>query len=211
MARRAEPKEVYAVADRFVEEALRRDGSLFTPGATIWSAENIEDLYERFVSNPDESSDSFEDKLRRQLEGASLETRQLAAEFLYVYLLFPLNIGGDTKRRIVHSVLDGTSIVLPEDLERALDPRIANFGPALANHAWQLAMFLEFFREWKTMPGKEEVLSDPWRFKEIVFSVPHERAGVQREALLHLVHPNTFERIVARDQKLAIAKHSRGG
>jgi 5-methylcytosine-specific restriction protein B len=82
MARRAEPKEVYAVADRFVEEALRRDGSLFTPGAAIWSAENIEDLYERFVGNTDESSDSFEDKFRRQLEDAPLETRQLAAEFL---------------------------------------------------------------------------------------------------------------------------------
>jgi hypothetical protein len=35
MARRAGREELYAVADRFVEEALRNDGSLFTPGATI--------------------------------------------------------------------------------------------------------------------------------------------------------------------------------
>src|SRR5215211_5114368 len=82
-------EEVYAVAERFVEEALKSDGSLFTPGTAIWSAENIEDLYERFVGNPDESSDRFEDKFRRQLEGAPLETRQLAAELLYIHLLFP--------------------------------------------------------------------------------------------------------------------------
>ncbi len=56
MARRVGHEEAYAAAERFVEEALESDGSLFTPGTAIWSAENIEDLYERFVGNPDESS-----------------------------------------------------------------------------------------------------------------------------------------------------------
>lgn len=206
MARLARREQVYAVAERFVKEALETDGSLFTPGTTIWSVENIEDLYERFVGHPDESSDRFEDKFRRQLEGAPLGTRQLAAELLYIYLIFPNNMGGDAKRRIVHGVLDGTSISVPDDLEQALDQGIANFGPALQNRPWQLAMLLEFFREWKTMPGREEVLSDPWKFKEIVFSVPHERAGVQREALLHLVYPDTFERIVSQNHKQDLAK-----
>lgn len=87
MARRSGREEVYEVAERFVEEALRSDGSLFTPGAPIWSAENIEDLCDRFVGNPIETSESFEEKFRRQLEGAPLKTKQLAAELLYVYLL----------------------------------------------------------------------------------------------------------------------------
>jgi dynein-related subfamily AAA family protein len=207
VARLAGREEVYAVAERFVDEALRNDGSLFTPGATIWSAENIEGLYEWFVGNPDESSDSFEDKFRRQMEDAPLETRQFAAEFLYVYLLLPSNMGGDNKRRIVHSALDGTSIAVPDDLDRALDYGISSFGPALAHRCWHLTMLLEFFREWKTMPGKEEALSNPWKFKEVVFSVPHERAGVQREGLLHLVHPDTFEQLVVQQQKQDVAKH----
>ncbi len=189
-----------------MEEALRNDGSLFTPGATIWSAENIDDLYKRFVGNPDESSDSFEDKFCRQLEGASPETRQLAAEVLYVYLLFPLNIGGGKKRQIIRRVLDGTSVALPDDLGQSLDHGLANYGPALQHRPWQLTMLLEFLRKWKKLPDKEKVLSDPWKFKEIVFSVPHERAGVQREALLHLVHPDTFERIVGRDHKRYVAR-----
>ncbi len=62
MARLVGREAAYAVANRFVEGALRTDGSLFTPGATIWSAENIENLYKRFVGNPIDSSDSFEEK-----------------------------------------------------------------------------------------------------------------------------------------------------
>ena len=53
-----------------MEEALKSDGSVFMPGASIWSAENVEDLYDRSVENPDESLDNFDDKLRRQLEGS---------------------------------------------------------------------------------------------------------------------------------------------
>ncbi len=207
MARLSGREEVYTVAERFVAETLRKDGSHFTPGTTIWSAENIEDLYERFVGNPIETQESFEDKFRRQLEGAPLETRQLAAELLYVYLLFPRNIRGYNKRRIVHEILDGTEMEVPDDLDQVLEHGIANFGPALQNRPWQLTMLLEFFREWKTMPEREEVLSDPWRFKSIVFSVPHYKAGVQREALLHLVYPDTFERIVSQDHKRDVAKH----
>ena len=37
-----------------MEEALKSDGSVFMPGASIWSAENVEDLYERFVENPEQ-------------------------------------------------------------------------------------------------------------------------------------------------------------
>jgi 5-methylcytosine-specific restriction protein B len=207
VARLAGREDVYEVAERFVEEALRKDGSLFTPGSAIWSAENIDDLYERFVGNPIESSDSFEVKFRRQLEGAPAETRQLAAELLYVYLLFPTNISSSNKKRIINDILDDISTEIPNELGTALEHGIANFGPALRHRPWQLTMLLEFFREWKTMPGREEILSDPWRFKELVFSVPHERAGIQREALLHLVHPDTFERSVSGDHKQKIAKH----
>ncbi len=110
MARRAGRDEVYEVAERFVEEALEKNGSLFTPGKVIWSAENIEDLYERFEGNPGDAPDGFEDRLRRQLGGVPPEARQLAAELLYIYLTFPSKFGGDKKRRIIHGVLDGQGV-----------------------------------------------------------------------------------------------------
>ena len=47
--------EPYAVSQRQVDIALRGDGSLFVPGSTIWSLENLEDLYERYNRRPDTS------------------------------------------------------------------------------------------------------------------------------------------------------------
>ena len=152
MARRAGREEVYAVADRFVEEALsatvlssrpeRRSG-LPKTSRTCTSGSWATPMNPRIASR---TSSAVNWKAHRK------ETRQLAAELLYVYLLFPFKFGGDRKRRIIHGVLDGTSIAVPEDLEQALDHGIASFGPALQNRPWQLAMLLEFFREWKTMP-----------------------------------------------------------
>ena len=60
----------YEAAKRFVDEALRHDGSLFTPGMPIWSADNIQELYHRFVEQPDTGSDPFEVKLQHQIQGA---------------------------------------------------------------------------------------------------------------------------------------------
>ena len=34
----------YTAAARFVDEALRRDGSLFTPGTAIWTPEHLQEL-----------------------------------------------------------------------------------------------------------------------------------------------------------------------
>jgi hypothetical protein len=76
----AEVQQVYAMAQAFVDAALRSDGSLFTPERAVISAANLEDLHARFVGHPDLSSRPFEDKFRDQLAGAGPETIQLAAE-----------------------------------------------------------------------------------------------------------------------------------
>ncbi len=65
---------VYETAARFVSDALQSDGSLFTPGKPVWSLENIADLQERYIENPDSSKDKFDIKLQRQLAGAPPET-----------------------------------------------------------------------------------------------------------------------------------------
>ena len=74
---------VYGAARRVVDAGLRMDGSIFTPGAAIWTLDRAEDLYRRFVQQPDTSSASFEQKLRRQLEGAPPATFQAMGELLF--------------------------------------------------------------------------------------------------------------------------------
>jgi 5-methylcytosine-specific restriction protein B len=56
----------YAAAERFVEHALRRDDSLFTPGRPIWSLSNFVELDRLYVQAPDPGAGTFEQKLRLQ-------------------------------------------------------------------------------------------------------------------------------------------------
>src|SRR4051794_522644 len=107
MARYAYGGRTYEVAARFVDAALRRDGSLFTPNSAIWTAPILDEIHTRFVEHEDGRADvGFEDKLRLQLASASQDVYQLMAELLYLYY-FPAhwNINGGTKRARINEVL----------------------------------------------------------------------------------------------------------
>lgn len=75
----------YAAAARFVEVALRTDGSFFTPGRPIWALSTLDELDRLYVLAPDPGSGTFEEKLRAQIASASPDAVQLMAEVLYVY------------------------------------------------------------------------------------------------------------------------------
>ena len=49
--------------------------------------------------------------------------------------------------------------------------------------------------------GPGWLLADPWEFKEFSFELPMHGAQTQRAALLHLVHPETFESITSKAMK----------
>jgi 5-methylcytosine-specific restriction protein B len=205
---------VYAAARRVVDAGLRTNGSVFTPGAAIWTLEQAEDLYRRFVQQPDASSASFESKLRRQLQGAPPGTFQAMGELLFLHLLIAADIGGASKRNTIRTVLSWSPepVTLPADLATVLDHGLANTGVAFKTfRPFQLWYLVEFLRAWKRLNAAEQaqLLADPWAFKELAFSVPIKAAYTQREALLHLVHPATFERIVSRDHKRKIVEHLR--
>ncbi len=202
MARQHDSGRFYEAAGRFVDAALRRDDSLFTPGRAIWSPPILDDLHARFVQRPDVSDDSFLRKFERQLAGAPADTIQLAGELLWVHLLVAYDIGGESKRGTINAVLawSPTPVAIPPDLDRALDHGIISMGTAFkTGRPYQLTFLIEFARRWKQLPPAEceRALADPWAFKAVVAAVPVERNQSQREALLHLVHPDTFEDVLA--------------
>ena len=61
-------------------------------------------------------------------------------------------------------------------------------------------------RAWKALDAVERVrlLGDPWAFKDFIEAVPQTAAYTQRQALLHLVFPSTFEDMVSREHKALI-------
>jgi 5-methylcytosine-specific restriction enzyme B len=204
--------EIYAVADRFVDSCLRRDDSLFTPGRSIWSLANLDELDRRYIQNPELGSATFEEKLRGQLEGASADAYQLMAEVLYLYYLpAGWNIAGNTKRQKTLEVLSWSPapVALPDDLSAVLDHKIGSGGPGFHLFKWASLVFLiTFARRWKqaSPDARSEALGDPWLFRDFVAQIPTEGGGVYgREALLHLVFPDTFERTFSRQDKWRLA------
>lgn len=209
--RRADGASVYDAVHQFVEWALVTDGSLFTPGRAVWSLAAIEDLHRRFNLQPDTSSDRFDVKLRRQLNGAADSTIQFTAEALYIHLLIVDDIGGTAKRRLLSAVLSWMRepVPVPPELDEALDHGFVGGGLAFKTlRPSQLRFLVEFARLWKglTDDSRRGALADPWKFKQVLWEVPIQSGFAQREALLHLVFPDTFEDMIAREHKSRIAE-----
>ena len=205
---------IYEAASQFTDACLRTDGSLFTPGQAIWSLDNLEDLSKRFVERPDDSEDSFDAKFQRQLAGAPPETIQLAAEIMYVHLLISMQLKGETKRELIARVLSWGDLppALPPQFAEPLNYGILNAGQSFLRHRpFLLAFLVKFGVGFKNLEAatQRQTLDDPWAFKRFVLSIEAHAARTQQHALLHLVHPDTFESMSSEKHKELVASRYR--
>ena len=218
-SRREGAKSVYRAAEMWVERALRADDSLFTPGEPIWSGRLLEELYNRFLNQPDESQASFDAKLHKQLVGSPPGVHELMAEALFVHFLIVWTgaMGAPKKELQVRQVLRWTNrqASIPAHLVAAMTPGLAHPGQAFFNfRPFQVGFLIEFARRWKvqTPKDREQLLDNPWEFKQFLQFEPTSRLfeehtsgdgtyRAQREALLHLVFPDDFEAIVSIKHK----------
>ena len=220
--RKSDAENVYAAAQKWVDSALRKDDSLFTPGKPIWTRELLGQLRERYLDQPDVGEGTFYDKLRQQLEGSPPEVYQLMAEVLYVHFLVIWHgqggMRGDTKTERITRVLGWSdqTVEIPEHLIAGLAPGIAAVGAGRSRlFPFMVGFLIEFVDQWKEQEPGERLLSAPWQFKEYatqldlrgqLFSESAWSHWAQLEALLHLVHPDTFEATVSADHKKKIAE-----
>ncbi len=204
-------ERVYEAASKWVDCALRADGSLFTPGEPIWSSRWLGELRERFLDRPDEGAGTFYQKLRGQLAGSPPEVYQLMGEVLYVHFLIIWRGGmkGETKKSRIEQVLGWRAPVstVPSDLVDGLTPGIARLGGGVFHKPYYVAFVIEFVEWWKEQEPDESdhLLDAPWAFKDFLTGLQFNKAGAQQEALLHLVHPDTFEGMVSGDRKKEVA------
>lgn len=196
--------------DAVVTQVFAEDsGSLFTPGVPIWTTANLTELKQRFIDQPDESAATFEEKLSKQLAGASDAALQLMAEMLYIYYMVADQMHGKTKLANIGDVLRWMKqpVVVPPSLVAAAEQGLTNTGTFyLTNKPFQLWFLIHSALAWRLRPRaeRESLLADPWAFKAFLLKVPDTRAVPMRMALLHIVFPDTFEIIISATHKRQI-------
>ena len=209
--RKAGRQNVYAAAEAWVRRALRSDDSLFTPGRPIWTSEWLDELHRRFLDSPDVSDTPFWDKLERQMAGSPPQAYQLMTEVLYVHLIVVSRKDSTGVQAQLQQVLNWSPqpMAIPSEFVAGLTPGIANPGQGFHRYRpHQVGLVIEFASQWKQLGPDEcqRLLDDPWAFKDFVMHVDLRSAlfrdypvnpRIQQHALLHLVHPDTFEPIVS--------------
>ena len=210
-------EKVYDAAQKWVDCALRTDGSLFTPGEAIWTPGNLSVLHEKFLDKPDETKRDFLVKLQEQLSGSPPEVYQLMGEVLYAhYLIQDLTIG--TKQNRIQAVLgwSSTAVSIPQPLVAGLQGRFVNTSAGQTYIPYQVGTLIETVEQWKELePAKrDQLLLDPWAYKEFIFTrhfnskllVNNQDTGnLEKHLLLHIVHPDRFEAML-RDDKESLVK-----
>ena len=143
------------------------------------------------------------------------------AEVLYVHLLivWPDAMGAQAKTNLIYEVLAWApdDIEIPDQLLDCLAFGIARPGMAyLTYRPFQVGFIIEFMEQWKMQDNakRDRLLTDPWAFKQFLMNVPlqsqilvnsQNTPRTQRQVLLHLVHPDTFEGIASVEHKGRIA------
>ncbi|MEU3431519.1 McrB family protein [Streptomyces gardneri] len=216
MARRPDGAEVAAAVQRVFRGGLLSGKSALQPELAAWTDATASDLRARFVDQPDESSDTFLVKLRRQLTGAPDETIALAAELLFVNMapLVPEQIGLPKKLEILGEVLSWAD--RPMDVHPDLKPALKGFlhgGQGFLNYRWaqfQILVLLVERLAGTEGPEREELLDDPWRFRTLCFdiqdSIGHKKGRAQIHVLLFTLFPDWFQPIASAHHKHEILK-----
>lgn len=215
MARWTENPEVGAVlgaAAAWRSRCFEDDGSILGD-ERLWTADNLAALRDLFRAHPIIGADrSFFDKLHEQLSGAPAPLSHLAAEVVWLLLLFPHHskYGAERKAERVMEVWAFPGSGLTPRLDEAALVGVGKPGPAyLARFPDEFGFLLDTMAAWKARPeaDRASLLADaeaPWRFAEWLASVPGSDRRPVRHALLFFLFPDYFEPIVSGEHKRQI-------
>jgi MoxR-like ATPase len=159
-----------------------------------------------FVENLDEGDRTFEEKLHDQLAPTSASAKQLAAEMLWVMMLFPSNIRRSRKVSLVRTVWEWSGEALPvaRDALDVFETGIGSGGMGFNTlRPFELMLLVRFTAQWKALDKAEpqRLLADPWAFVDWFDRIEDATSRQLRHMLLHMLFPDSFERISSRNDK----------
>jgi 5-methylcytosine-specific restriction enzyme B len=210
MARISTADKVYEVANLFRQRCLQDGTSLLWPEQRVWSPETVSQHLDAFLKNEDTSDRSFLAKWHDQLSTCSDQVHQVAADVLAFYHLFPSNVGEKHKLADVGAVISWRFSGIAPDLSflrEAYKQWVGGTGQYyLIGKPYQIGFYLEFSRRvleagpMSLSPESCKLLTD-----EAAKAIPMD-CSAARNILLHLLFPDSFERIASNSHKRQIVK-----
>jgi len=206
------PREaIQEAVNRWRDQCLLENGSLLFDGEQVWTAGNLVRVYHNLIEAPLLGKRSFSEKFQEQLE-ADRGLVLLGAEAMAVYYLsvWIAAVTPTTKRARVNEVLSWAEATLAGDsiVWRAFAEGIHRPGRHyLQRPDLQIGFILDFARRLKEQPtgDRQEILADPWRLRDFMDPADDGTTPAMRHILLHLLHPDMFERIAIGSHKRLIA------
>lgn len=204
---------VLKLAAHIRDEAIIPQGSLFTE-RSIWSRPVFEELHCAYVESPDSSSASFEDKLKRQLDGTSDDAKVLFAELLLLNLLILGNVTARRKCDLIGvplEMIEGNSIGVPSDVVDVLEAGgIINGGMGFNQYRWQAMAFLV---DWGlALADKEEaerraLFENSSSIDRLVYETCEMTSKSMQRSLCYLFDPEGHEPITSDAHLKKITTH----
>lgn len=200
---------IYTAFDQWKQQCLLDGQTLFAAGPR-WTPDLLEELRQRFVESPDESSAVFLEKLKGQMAHASPESIQLMAEMLWALMLFQSNVSAGKKRENIKQLWSWSGTTFPPGHPLMQDDVLGGLGSAGQGfnryRADELAWLIRMLEAFNRLPKEQRLiyLREPWSCAEWLDSQPWARGRQMRHILLHLLFPDTFERMASPNDKVAV-------
>jgi len=202
--------DVIGAAEHWRKRCLLDSLSVFTDNH-LWTTANFDGLKRAFVDNPLLGPEPFIDKLLKQLQPASTEVKQLAAEALWLLYLFVSSdqFGQRLKRERIEQIwkLSGSRLPHSQMLDDPGLSGLANPGAAfMAKMPNELEYLITIMVAWKVLDREKQssLLSDPWPLSDWLSTIPGSGSRGFRHMFLYFCFPDSFERICSWNHKRLI-------
>jgi MoxR-like ATPase len=211
MARMTEFQPLYDAFHLFQERCLQQDRSLIWPDQPIWTIANLQRWKTQVIDSPNlEGELNFNEKLEQQLVGAPPILWGLAADLHYVYYLPSANITLATRLRNIGWAAQKSGLTLPPENDPIWAAQKNGFTRTTQKYHFryaQLHLLAAFALRLKEQGNAEQILTDSTQVQsmldEILEGIPAkgDRAYDLRHAILYLMFPSQYERIISTTHK----------
>jgi 5-methylcytosine-specific restriction protein B len=211
MARMTKFQPLYEAFQLFQQRCLQEDRSLLWPDQPIWTKSNIQNWKAQVIDKPMLSGElKFNEKLEQQLAGAWPILWAMAADLHYIYYLPSANITLETRLRNIRWAAEKSGLSLPSEQDPIWAAQTNGFTRTTQKYHFryaQLHLLVAFALRLKEQGNASEVLKSPplaqSMLDEILESIPQksDRAYDMRHAILYLMFPDRYERIISTAHK----------